>query len=311
MGTTSKIIGALATAIDKVSGTAISGLANIMGQTISLFTNANSAAKSITTGTAQAIYVADSNSMGVEWDDDDDFSISFWVKPGWDGDLNTNIHLFSMTDVGGAVNDDTFRIWYDDNNNRLNVQWRSDGSHRYHNFWTFHSNSGKYAPAYAAAGCGAAYWNSENDDCATGDDGYVLITFCKGTLNSAADTNIDMYWNGTTLGTSHYTSGNHTGTPAMGNNDKQIFLGSQSWSAYAKSGNNNETKFDGVTMWDTKLDATDVTNLWNGGTPINATTHSKAATYLKGYWEFETDGTATVGENMVSLPNGNSNIEAR
>ena len=39
MGTTSKIIGALATAIDKVSGTAISGLANIMGQTISLFSN--------------------------------------------------------------------------------------------------------------------------------------------------------------------------------------------------------------------------------------------------------------------------------
>ena len=39
MGTTSKIIGVLATAIDKVSGTAISGLANIMAQTISLYSD--------------------------------------------------------------------------------------------------------------------------------------------------------------------------------------------------------------------------------------------------------------------------------
>ena len=308
MGTTSKITGTLATAISKVSGTVISGLANIMGQTISLFTNANSVAKSLTTGTAQAIYVTDSNSMGVEWDQDDDFSISFWIKPGWDGDLDTDIHLFSMNDVGGGINSDVFRIWYDESLNRLNVQWRSSGTDRYLNFWAFHMNSGKYAPAYAAAGCGTTYWNADNDDCNTGDDGYVLITFCKGTLNSAADTNIDMYWNGTTLGTSHYTSGSHTGTPDMGNNDKQIFIGSSSWSPYEKSGNNNETKFDGVTMWNKKLTAGEVSELWNSGTPINATTHSAAAE-LKGYWEFESDGTATVGENMTI--NGNSNIEAR
>ena len=183
MGTTSKITGTLATAISKVSGTVISGLANIMGQTISLFTNANSVAKSLTTGTAQAIYVADSNSMGVEWDDD------------------TNIHLFSMTDAGGAVNSDTFRIWYDDTNNRLNVQWRSGGSHRYHNFWTFHSNSGKYAPAYAAAGLGATYWNSGNRG-NVGDDDYTLITFCKGTLNSAADRYV-LEWNNSRYFTLH------------------------------------------------------------------------------------------------------------
>ena len=36
------------------------------------FTNIKAVAKSITTGTAQAVYVEDSNSSGVEWDDDDD-----------------------------------------------------------------------------------------------------------------------------------------------------------------------------------------------------------------------------------------------
>ena len=271
------------------------------------FANAKAVSKSLTTGTAQAVYLPDSNSMGIEWDDDDDFSVSFWIKPGWNTSLNTNIHLFSSSNAGGGVNSDTFRIWYDDGNNRLNVQWRSGGSHRRFNFWTFHSNSGKYAPAYAAAGTGTTYWNSANRG-NVGDDDYTLLTFCKGTANSAADSNIDMYWNGTTLGTAHYTNGHNVGTPAMGNSDKQVFLGSASWSSYHKSGNNTETKYDGLTMWNTKLTASHVTELWNGGTPIDATTHS-AAGELKGYWEFETDGTATVGEDMTIA--GNSNIENR
>ena len=307
MADINKIISVAATAINKVVGVAISGIAEIVDQAVSLFTNTNAVSKSITTGTAQAIYVTDSNASGVEWDDDDDFSISFWVKPGWDASLNTNIHLFSSSDVGGGVNSDTFRIWYDESLNRLNVQWRSGGTDRRQNFWLFHSNSGKYAPAYAAAGLGASYWSSANRGY-VGDDDFTMITFCKGTSNSAADTNIDMYWNGTTLGTSHYTTGNHVGTPAMSNNDKQIFLGSTSWSIYNKSGNSAETLFDGLTMWNSKLTATEVTELWNGGTPIDATTHSNA-TELKGYWEFEVDGSATVGEDMTI--NGNSNIESR
>ncbi len=307
MADINKIISVAATAINKVVGVAISGIAEIVDQAVSLFTNTNAVSKSITTGTAQAIYVTDSNTSGVEWDDDDDFSISFWVKPGWDASLNTNIHLFSSSDVGGGVNSDTFRIWYDESLNRLNVQWRSGGTDRRQNFWLFHSNSGKYAPAYAAAGLGASYWSSANRGY-VGDDDFTMITFCKGTSNSAADTNIDMYWNGTTLGTSHYTTGNHVGTPAMSNNDKQIFLGSTSWSTYNKSGNSAETLFDGLTMWNSKLTATEVTELWNGGTPIDATTHSNA-TELKGYWEFEVDGSATVGEDMTI--NGNSNIESR
>lgn len=308
MADINKIISVAATAINKVVGVAISGIAEIVDQAVSLFTNTKAVSKSITTGTAQAIYVADSNSSGVEWDDDDDFSISFWVKPGWDASLNTNIHLFSSTDVGGGVNADTFRMWYDESLNRLNVQWRSGGSDRRHNFWLFHSNSGKYAPAYAAAGLGASYWTSANRGY-VGDDDFTMITFCKGTSNSAADSNIDMYWNGTTLGTSHYTTGNNHGTPNMGNNDKNIFLGSTSWTSnFNKSGNSAETLFDGLTMWNSKLTATEVTELWNGGTPIDATTHSNA-TELKGYWEFEVDGSATVGEDMTI--NGNSNIESR
>lgn len=307
MADINKIISVAATAIGRVSGVAISGIANVFGQVVSLFTNAQAVSKSITTGTAQAVYVTDSNASGVEWDQDDDFSISFWIKPGWDASLNTNIHLFAMNDVGGGVNDDTFRMWYDEGNNRLNIQWRTSGTDRRHQFWLFHSTAATYLDSYNAAGLGATYWSSANRGY-VGDDDFTMITFCKGTSNSAANSNVDLYWNGTSCGTGFYSSGNHAGTPAMSNNDKQIFLGSTSWGSYDKSGNNAETLFDGLTMWNSKLTSTEVTELWNGGTPIDATTHSNA-TELKGYWEFEGNGNATVGENMTI--NGNSNIANR
>ena len=307
MADINKIISVASTAINKVSGVAISGIAKVIGQVVSLFTNAQAVSKSITTGTAQAVYVTDSNASGVEWDHDDAFSISFWIKPGWNSSLNTNMHLFSSTDVGGGVNSSTFRMWYDEGNNRLNIQWRSSGTDRRHQFWLFHSNSGVYADSYAAAGLGSAYWSDTNRG-NVGDDDYTLITFTKGASNSAANSNVSLYWNGTSCGTGFYANGNSTGTPSMSNNDKQVFLGSNSWSPYAKSGNNNETKYDGVTMWNSKLTSTEVTELWNGGTPIDATTHSNA-TELKGYWEFEGNGNATVGENMTI--NGNSNIANR
>ena len=171
----------------------------------------------------------------------------------------------------------------------------------------FHSTEAKYLDSYNAAGLGATYWSSANRG-NVGDDDFTMITFCKGASNSAADSNVDLYWNGTSCGTGFYSSGNHVGTPAMGNNDKQIFLGSTSWGSYDKSGNNAETLFDGLTMWNSRLTSTEVTELWNGGTPIDATTHSNA-TELKGYWEFEGNGNATVGENMTI--NGNSNIASR
>ena len=307
MADINKIISVAATAINKVSGVAITSIANVFGQVVSLFTNAQAASKSITTGTAQAVYVTDSNASGVEWDHDDDFSISFWIKPGWDASLNTNIHLFSMNDVGGDVNDDTFRMWYDESLNRLNIQWRSSATDRRHQFWLFHSTAATYLDSYNAAGLDATYWSSANRG-NVGDDDYTLITFTKGASNSAANSNVSLYWNGTSCGTGHYASGNNAGTPAMGNNDKQIFLGSTSFDTYNKSGNNTETLFDGLTMWDTKLNATEVAELYNSGTPIDATGHSQA-TNLKGYWEFEGNGNATVGENMTI--NGNSNIASR
>jgi hypothetical protein len=310
MADINKIIGVAATAITKVSGVAITSIANVFGQVVSLFTNAQAASKSITDGSGEMIHIADTNAMGVEWDQLDDFSISFWVKPGWDSGLNTQAYLFTMNNIGANANGDSIRIWYDESLNRLYVDWRTGNTARTNQFWRFHDNTDNYATAYAAAGLYATYWSSANRG-NVGDDDFTMITMCKGTGAYAGNNNLDVYWNGTELGQGSYTetNANTSGTPAMANSDRQIALGSATWGTYDKSGNNTETLFDGLTMWDTKLTATEVTELWNGGTPIDATGHSQA-TNLKGYWEFEGNGNATVGGEAFVL-GGDSNIASR
>ena len=306
-----KIIGVAATAITKVSGVAITSIANVFGQVVSLFTNAQAASKSITDGSGEMIHLADTNAMGVEWDQLDDFSISFWVKAGWDSSLNTTKYLFVMNNIGDLDgNGDSIVIYYNESNNRLYVDWRSGSTARTQQFWLFHSNSGPYATAYAAANLGATYWSSANRG-NVGDNDFTMITMCKGTGAYAGNNNLDVYWNGTELGEGFYTAtnANSSGTPAMANSDRQIALGSATWSPYHKSGNNTETLFDGLTMWDTKLTAAEVAELYNSGTPIDATGHSQA-TNLKGYWEFEGNGNATVGGEAFVL-GGDSNIASR
>ena len=306
MANISKIVGVATGSISKICGLAIGSISKIVGAVIVAgYSNIKAVSRSLTAGTAQSVYLADSNSSGIEFDHDDAFSVSFWVKAGWSTALNGNIFLFGYTDVGGGVNSDTFRMWYAESNNRLNIQWRSSGTDRRHQFWLFHSTAATYLDSYNAAGLGASYWTATNRG-NVGDDDYTLITFTKGASNSAANSNVSLYWNGTSCGTGSYANGNNAGTPAMGNNDKQVFLGSKSYDDWGGAGNSAETKYNGLTIWNKKLTATEVAELYNSGTPMDATSHS-AATNLKGYWEFEADGTATVGEDMTV--NGNSNIE--
>jgi hypothetical protein len=314
MGTTSKITGKLATAISKVSGTVISGLANIMGQVISLFTDDNAVAKSTSTGSGEAVYITDSNGH-YTFDHDDAFTVSFWIKVGWNVSVNTTIHLFASAEAGAAsANKDSFRIWYYEPHNRMYAEWRGpNGSNKRQNFWFFHANSSSNnnsAVAYAAAGLGTSYWNSSNRGNANGD-GYTLITFTRGTTNSGASSNLKLYWNDATCGIGYYASGNGGGTPSMGTDDKQITLGSQAWGSFTQSGNNDETKFNGVTIWDKVLSSSEVTELYNSGTPMNVANHSAYDASCVGWWNFESDGSNEVSGGPSFTINGDSNIEAK
>jgi len=305
----SKISGLVIGSVNKVSALAKTSIAKVVA--VANYFDRSAVAKSISTGTSEAVYISDSNGS-YRIDHNDAFSVSFWIKVGWNVSLNTTIHLFSSSDVAAAgANADTFRVFYIENQNRLMVEWRSGSSEKKHNFWFFHSNSSSNnnsADAFNAAGLGTTFWNSSNRG-NVNSDGYTLITVTRGTTNSAASSNLNAYWNATSLGVGFYASGGGTGTPNMGNStDKQITLGSSSWN-FLQSGNNTETKFNGVTVWDKKLTSAEVTELYNSGTPMDVSTHSAYAN-CTGWWNFEdTNGTNLIsGGPDFDQINGNSNI---
>ena len=189
-------------------------------------------------------------------------------------------------------------------------EWRSGSTAKKQNFWLFHSNSGNYAAAYAAAGLLASYWANTNRGNANAD-GYTLITMTRGTTNSGASSNLKLYWNATDCGVGFYASGGGSGTPAMGNTtDKQIALGSSSWTFHA-CGNNDETKFNGVTIWDKVLSSAEVTELYNSGAPMDVSGHSAYGANCVGWWNFESDGSNEVVGGPDFTIAGNSNTEAK
>ena len=272
------------------------------------FVDAKSVAKSITTGNGQSINISDSDGH-FNFIHSSAYTISFWVKAGWNSSLNTNIHLFSSNtfDAGGNSSANMIRIFYHESHNRLYFEYRSASNAKKSNFYLFHSTSGRYNTAYQASGLGSSYWSASNRG-NVGDNDYTMITVTKGTSNNAGYVNAPMYWNASTLGEGHYsTNGTGQGTPNMTNVDRKITLGSNSWS-YAKSGNSAETKFNDLTIWDKKLSASEVSELYNAGTRMDATTHSAAAN-LKMYHKWEGDGASSVNNSPSFAIQGNSNIE--
>jgi hypothetical protein len=296
--------------ISKVNGILTADFANIMGESVpeASFADDYSVAKSITTGTGQAVRIADSDGH-FNFLHNQAYTISFWIKPGWSANLNTNIHLFSSTTVGSTSSTaNMIRIYYHESHNRLYFQYKS-GSTNKTNFYLFHSNSGNHAAAYAAAGLGASYWSAANRG-NVGDNDFTMITVAKSTTNSAGASYAKVYWNGTWLGNGHYgANGTGTGTPILTSDDRQIALGSNTWT-YTKSGDSTETQFNDLTIWNKQLSATEISELYNSGTRLDATGHS-AASNLQLYYKFENDGTDSSGNSGPAFTlSGNSNFES-
>jgi len=298
--------------ISKVNGILPANFTNVIGQVGSApeasFADDYSVAKSITTGTGQTVYIADTDG-NFNFIHSDAYTISFWVKAGWSANLNTNIHLFSSTTAGSTDSSaNQIRLFYHEGNNRLYYEYRSASNAKKSNFYLFHSNSGNHAAAYAAAGLGGTYWSAANRG-NVGDDDFTMITVAKSTTNSAGSSYAKVYWNGTWLGNGHYgANGTGSGTPNMTNVDRQIALGSNTW-GYTKSGDSTETQFNDLTIWDKQLSATEISELYNSGTRLDATNHS-AASNLQGYYKFENDGNDSSGNSAPAFVlSGNSNFE--
>ena len=138
------------------------------------------------------------------------------------------------------------------------------------------------------------------------------MTLTKGTSNNAQFSNFKLYWNATDCGYGFYgadTSG-ASGTVSMGTStDKEISLGASSHIG-SGAGNNTETKFMGLTIWNKALSASEVNELYNSGAPLHVGTHSAYANCV-GWWPFQDDGTGQIAGTEAFAISGDSNIEAK
>ena len=134
MANVNKIIGSLATAINKVSGSAISGLSKIMGATISLFSNTQSLSHGVV-NVDDSVRAA-STSSDFQLVQSDAWSVSFWIKVGWNTTTGGSFHLIASD--GGSVHTDMWRVYFNNSNNRLYIGWRSASDQKTNNFIYFH-----------------------------------------------------------------------------------------------------------------------------------------------------------------------------
>ena len=304
IGKVSSLAAASLAKVNTLAKASINKIVSVTASFAAAFVDNNAVSKSITTGTGQAIFIEETTAYSLT--QSDAFTVGFWIKAGWDNNLNTNIHFFAMNDGSSTARNQQIRVFFTESSNRLEFRIGHDSNNRSLNFWPLHSHlSATGLPGSSTS----QYWSSSNRGNVNGND-YTHLVISKGTGTTLAASNIAAYWNGTKLGNAFFSSGNNFGTVNMDTDARQVALGSNAHTLQ-KSGNNNETKYNVLTIFNKQLSDSEVTTLYGSGSPVSPTVASGIGN-LVGYYNFESDGSDTSGNSSPTFSiNGNSNIEAK
>ena len=294
--------------INSLAKASIGKLNSIANAFVAAFTDDKAVSKSISTGSGESISV--SSTTHFNFTQSDAFSIGFWIRVGWNNSLNTNIHFFAMNDGSSTARNQQIRIFYNESNNRLEFRIGHDSNNRSLQFWALHSNLTQTGLPGSSA---SQYWSSASDANRgnVNSDNFTHLMITKGTGTTLAASNVAAYWNGNKFSTAFYASGNNFGTVSMdASSARRVCLGSNAHN-FQKCGNNNETVYNDLTIYNTQLSDDEVTALYNSGTPTDATQLSTSGN-LRGYYTFEaSDGADTSGTSGPTFTvSGDSNIES-
>jgi len=298
IGKVNSIAAASLAKVNSIAKASINKISSVAAAFAAAFTDTKAVSKSITVGSGNAITVASTTHFNFV--QSDAFSIGFWIRVGWNNSLNTNIHFFAMNDGSSTARNQQIRIFYNESNNRLEFRIGHDSSNRSINFWALHSNLSQTGLAGSST---SQYWSSAttaNRGSVNGDN-FTHLMITKGTGTTLAASNICAYWNGNKFGNAFFSGGSNTGTISMdGSSARRITLGSAAHH-YEKSGNNNETVYNDLTIYNKQLSDSEVTALYNSGTPTDATSLSSNGN-LVGYYTFEdSTGVDSSGQNSDSF----------
>lgn len=275
------------------------------------FSNSRSLSKSTTTGEGNSVRLNAADGLttffnSIFGSNTAAFSVSMWIKAGWNNSLNTNIHFLAVNDGSTTGRNQQVRIFYSENNNRLEFRMGQDNSNRSVNFWALHSNLSQTGLSGSAA---SQYWSSSQRGSVNSND-FTHLVITKGTGGTLSASNIAAYWNGNKLGNPFYTSGNNFGTINMTDTSsaRRICIGSNAHT-FEKSGNNNNTIYDEISIFNIQLSDSQVTDLYNGGVPQDASTVVDDAEEIMAHYRFE-GGAGSQNEVVSSVNTANvTNVE--
>jgi hypothetical protein len=214
------------------------------------------------------------------------FTVNFWVKAGWTANLGSQGRYQHFWGVSCNAQNYTyttnlynnqFRMWFDDQLNRVWFSWLGMNSARTatgytQNFWWLHKTGA--GNAATVTGLGSSYWTNTNRG-DVNDNDFCMITI---TYNgSMTQSNLKMYWNGNNIGTPYNNGYNGGTTTAAHTDDARLttllgtpygpngtLTGTGDQTAGYHGGNGN-TIIDQYSLWDSALSSTDVAALYNEG----------------------------------------------
>ena len=92
--------------VNTLAKASINKISSVTASFAAAFVDNNAVAKSITTGSGQAIVIAETTAYSLT--EQDAFTIGFWIKAGWNNSLNTNIHFFAMNDGSSTARNQSY-----------------------------------------------------------------------------------------------------------------------------------------------------------------------------------------------------------
>ena len=274
---------------------------------VDAFDNGRSLSKSISTGESNCVRLVSADNEttffnNIFGSNTAAFSISMWIKAGWTNNLNTNIHFFAVNDGSTTGRNQQVRIFYTESNNRLEFRMGQDNNNRSVNFWALHSNLSQTGLAGSAA---SQNWSSTQRGSVNSND-FTHLVITKGTGGTLSASNIAAYWNGNKLGNAFYSSGNNFGTINMTDTTsaRRICIGSNAHS-FSKSGDDSATIYDEISIFNIQLSDSQVTSLYNGGVPQDASSVPDDAEEIKAHYSFE-GGAGSQDEVVSSVDSANA-----
>ena len=177
-----------------------------------------------------------------------------------------------------------------------------DNSNRSVNFWALHSNLSQTGLAGSAA---SQYWSSSNRGNVNSND-FTHLVITKGTGGTLSASNIAAYWNGNKFGNAFYSSGNNFGTINMTDTSsaRRICIGSNAHT-FEKSGDDSNTIYDEISIFNIQLSDSQVTSLYNGGVPQDASSVPDDSEEIMAHYRFE-GGAGSQNEVVSSVDSGNA-----